>query len=45
MQVKSVFDSAFKKYGRVLDLEVPDLMKRLAETPLPQDVVYVASAP
>lgn len=46
MQIKSVHDSAFKKYGRVLDLEVPDLMKRLAGTPLPADeVVYVASAP
>lgn len=45
MQIKSVTDSAFRKYGRVLDLEVPDLMKRLADTPLPQDVVYVASSP
>lgn len=45
MQIKSVFDSAFRKYGRVLDLEVPDLMKRLADTPLPQEVIYVASAP
>lgn len=45
MQIKSVTDSAFRKYGRVLDLEVPDLLKRLAETPLPQDVIYVASSP
>lgn len=45
MQIKSVFDSSFRKYGRVLDLEVPDLMKRLADTPLPQEVIYVASAP
>lgn len=45
MQIKSVTDSAFRKYGRVLNLEVPDLLKRLADTPLPQDVVYVASAP
>ncbi len=45
MQVKSVTDSAFRKYGRVLKLEVPDLLERLAKTPLPQDVAYVASVP
>ena len=45
MQVKSITDSAFKKYGRVLKLEVPDLMKRLAETPVTEGVAYVASAP
>lgn len=45
MQIKSVFDSAFRKYGRVLDLETPDLMKRLADTPLPQEVIYVPSSP
>ena len=45
MQVKSITDSAFKKYGRVLKLEVPDLMKRLAETPVTDGVAYVASAP
>lgn len=45
MQVKSITDSAFRKYGRVLKLEVPDLLKRLAETPLPEDVSYVASVP
>lgn len=45
MQIKSVTDSAFRKYGRVLKLEVPDLLERLAKTPLPADVVYVASAP
>ena len=45
MQIKSITDSAFRKYGRVLPLEVPDLLKRLAETPQPDEVVYVASAP
>lgn len=45
MQIKSITDSAFRKYGRVLPLEVPDLLKRLADTPQPQDVIYVASAP
>ncbi len=45
MQVKSVTDRAFAKYGRVLALDVPDLRKRLAGTPLTKDVVYVASDP
>lgn len=45
MQVKSVFDKEFQKYGKVIKAEVPDLLARLAKTPLPEDVVYVASAP
>lgn len=45
MQIKSVSDKAFEKYGRVLEVKVPDLLKRLGDTPCPDDVVYVASAP
>lgn len=45
MKMKNVMDKEFQKYGRVLDVEVPDLLKRLKETPLPSDVIYVASAP
>lgn len=45
MQIKSVADKAFEKYGRVLEVKVPDLLKRLGDTPCPKDVVYVASAP
>ena len=45
MQIKKVTDKEFQKYGRVLDIKVPDLLKRLEGTPMPQDVVYVASAP
>lgn len=41
MQIKKVTDPAFRKYGRVLSIEVPDLLERLSKTPLPQDVVYV----
>lgn len=41
MQIKKVTDPAFKKYGRILPLEVPDLLERLSKTPLPQEVVYV----
>ena len=44
MQIKKVTDKEFQKYGRVLDVKVPDLLKRLEGTPMPQDVVYVASA-
>ncbi|MCI8418345.1 MAG: DUF4867 family protein [Lachnospiraceae bacterium] len=45
MEIKNVTEEAFRPYGRVLDVEVPDLLERLSGTPLPQDVVYVASAP
>ncbi|WP_230397788.1 DUF4867 family protein [Novisyntrophococcus fermenticellae] len=41
MQIKKVTDPAFRKYGRILSMEVPDLLERLSKTPLPQDVVYV----
>ncbi len=41
MQIKKVTDPAFRKYGRILSIEVPDLLERLSKTPLPQDVVYV----
>lgn len=43
MKMKKVTDESFRKYGRVLDLDVSDLLKRLKETPLPEDVIYVAS--
>ena len=45
MQMKKVTDKEFQKYGRVLDVKVPDLLRRLEETPCPEDVIYVASAP
>ena len=45
MQIKSITDEAFKKYGRVLKIEVPDLLDRLARTPVTDGVEYVASAP
>lgn len=45
MEIKKVTDKEFRKYGRVLDIEVPDLLKRLEETPMPEDVIYTASAP
>ncbi|MFI3214000.1 MAG: DUF4867 family protein [Eubacteriales bacterium] len=45
MEIKSVNDKAFNKYGRVLQLEVPSLLEALSKTPLQDDVVYVASSP
>lgn len=45
MQIKSVFDEAFKKYGKVIKMETPDLVKRLADTPVTDAVEYVASEP
>lgn len=45
MEIKSVNDKAFAKYGRVLKLEVPDLLRKLADTPLQEGVEYVASVP
>lgn len=41
MQIKKVTDPAFRKYGRILPVEVPDLVARLAKTPLASDVAYV----
>lgn len=45
MQIKSVTDEAFRKYGRVLKTEVPDLLERLSRTPVTDAVEYVASVP
>ncbi len=45
MQIKSVFDKEFQKYGKVIKAEVPDLVERLAKTPLTEEVAYVASVP
>ncbi len=45
MQVKQVTDREFRKYGKVIQVDVPDLMKRLAKTPLPENDIYVASDP
>ena len=47
MEIKKITDPAFKKYGRIIsDVDVSGLVDRLMETtPLPEDVVYVASVP
>ncbi len=42
MEILSVFDAAFKPYGRVVDgYPVDGLLKALAETPCPAGTVYV----
>ena len=43
--MKRVTDPEFRKYGRVLDIKIPDLLGRLKKTPVTDGVVYVASDP
>lgn len=45
MEIKKITDSAFRKYGRVVDnIDFTDLFKALEEsTPSPEDVVYEPS--
>ena len=44
--IKSVFDSEFKKYGRVIEgYNLSDVLDTMENTPLPSDVAYVPSVP
>ncbi len=43
MQIKSIVDPCFKKYGRVLDIKLPETLENLAKTENSDGVVYVAS--
>lgn len=45
IEIKSLEDSAFRKYGRVLpkQYDVTELLKKMEETPLPEGVEYVPS--
>jgi hypothetical protein len=43
MEIKKITDQAFQKYGRVLELKVPDLLKKLEKTEIPTDVFYTPS--
>lgn len=46
MEIKKVTDAAFRKYGRVVEgIDFSGLVAKLAETPLPSDVVYEPSVP
>ena len=40
--MKKVTDPEFRKYGRVLDLKIPDLLERLGKTPLLRDQYRVS---
>ena len=44
MEIYEVTDEAFREYGRVIaDVDFSELLEKLEETPVPEDVVYVAS--
>lgn len=44
MVIQKVTDAAFRKYGRVIsEIDFSELVDKLAETPLPEDVVYEPS--
>lgn len=46
MKIKNVADEDFRTYGRVVrGYDVSGLMAEMMNTPLPEDVVYVASVP
>lgn len=44
MKIYKITDDRFKKYGHVITgMELPEIMDIMAQTPCPEDVVYVAS--
>lgn len=46
MEIKKVTDAAFRKYGKVVEgIDFSELVAKLAETPLPAEVVYEPSVP
>ena len=45
MKIRNVSDAAFKKYGKVImGLDCSDIIAAMAETPCPENVVYVPGA-
>ena len=45
MKIQNVSDAAFKKYGKVIaGLDCSDIIAAMAETPCPENVVYVPGA-
>ncbi len=45
MKIQNVSDTAFKKYGKVITgLDCSDIIAAMAETPCPENVVYVPGA-
>lgn len=46
MEIKQITDPSFRKYGRIIkDVDFSGLVEKLMDTPLPEDVIYVASVP
>lgn len=46
MEIKQITDPSFRKYGRIIkDVDFSEFVEKLMETPLPEDVIYVPSAP
>lgn len=44
IEIKKVTDAAFNKYGRIIkDYDCTELITKMGETPLPDDVIYVPS--
>ena len=44
MEIKKVTDPAFKPYGKVITgYDCGELLKAMEQTPLPEEVIYVAS--
>ena len=44
MKIQKVTDSAFRKYGQVLEgYDFTGLIKEMKHTPVPEDVIYVPS--
>ena len=44
MEIKQLTDASFGKYGRVLtEFPFEKILKEMEHTPLPEDVIYVAS--
>ena len=46
MNLYKVTDGKFKKYGRIIkDVDFTELLEKMEDTPLPEDVIYVPSVP
>lgn len=44
LSIKSVTDPAFRSYGKAVEgYDVKELLEKMKETPLPEDVIYVPS--
>ena len=46
MEIKTITDPAFRKYGRILEgYDFTELLEELGKAPCPDDVIYVPSVP